>query len=74
MSLNCHVQIKIYCELYHWIIYVVNEGRHVRIRFISPDKLVITYHICFVKVVKFLNMFHDQVFYFSLVFGVLQLW
>ena len=28
---NTHVQIKIYRQLYHSIIYIANEGHHVRI-------------------------------------------
>jgi hypothetical protein len=30
---NTHVRIKIYREFYHCIIYIANEGRHVRIGF-----------------------------------------
>jgi hypothetical protein len=31
MSDNTHVQIKIYQEFYHSIIYIASEGHHVRI-------------------------------------------
>ena len=31
LFVNTHVGIKIYCKLYHGIIYTANEGRHVRI-------------------------------------------
>jgi hypothetical protein len=27
---NMHVQIKIYQEFYHGIIYIANEGRHIK--------------------------------------------
>lgn len=30
-SYNIHVQSKIYWEFYHCIIYVVNEGLHIRV-------------------------------------------
>jgi len=29
-SIYMHVRIKIYLEFYHCIIYIANEGRHVR--------------------------------------------
>ena len=32
LFVNTHVQIKIYREFYHGIIYIANEGRHVRIK------------------------------------------
>jgi hypothetical protein len=31
LYVNTHVRIKIYREFYHCIIYIANEGRHVRI-------------------------------------------
>jgi len=31
LFVNRHVRIKIYQEFYHSIIYITNEGRHVRI-------------------------------------------
>ena len=31
LFVNTHVRIKIYREFYHCIIYIANEGRHVRI-------------------------------------------
>jgi len=31
-TVNTHVRIKIYREFYHCIIYIANEGRHVRIK------------------------------------------
>ena len=31
LFVNTHEQIKIYREFYHCIIYIANEGRHVRI-------------------------------------------
>ena len=31
LFVNTHVRINIYRELYHGIIYIANEGRHVRI-------------------------------------------
>jgi hypothetical protein len=31
LFVNTHVRIKIYREFYHGIIYIANEGRHVRI-------------------------------------------
>ena len=31
LIVNRHVRIKIYQEFYHDIIYITNEGRHVRI-------------------------------------------
>jgi len=39
-----HVRIKIYREFYHGIIYIANEGRHVRIKEYSipcHDKLAV---------------------------------
>jgi hypothetical protein len=32
LFVNMHVRIKIYWVFYHGIIYIVNEGRHVRIK------------------------------------------
>jgi len=31
LFVNTHVRIKIYREFHHGIIYIANEGRHVRI-------------------------------------------
>jgi hypothetical protein len=31
LFVNMHVRIKMYREFYHSIIYIANEGRHVRI-------------------------------------------
>ena len=31
LFVNTHVQFKVYREFYQGIIYIVNEGRHVRI-------------------------------------------
>jgi len=36
-----HVQIKIYCEFYHCIIYIANEGRHVIIIFFTVSYIQI---------------------------------
>ena len=33
LFVNTHVRIKIYREFYHWIIYIANEWRHVRIAY-----------------------------------------
>ena len=33
LFVNTHVRVKIYREFYHCIIYIANEGCHVRIRY-----------------------------------------
>jgi hypothetical protein len=32
LSINAHVQSKIYREFYHNIVYIPNEGHHIRIK------------------------------------------
>ena len=39
LFVNTHERIKIYREFYHCIIYIANEGRHVRITCILQNKI-----------------------------------
>jgi len=41
LFVNTHVRIKIYCEFYHFIIYIANEGRHARISYKYLKKLMV---------------------------------
>ena len=39
LSYNAHMRIKIYQEFYHCIIYIANEGRHIRIFYYRPNTI-----------------------------------
>ena len=38
LSDNTHVRIKIYREFFHSIVYIANEGRHIKIKY--PTRLM----------------------------------
>ena len=48
LFVNMHVRIKIYQEFYHGVIYIANEGHHVRIEY---SYAVFRLYVCHLTVI-----------------------